>query len=480
MRFIFKMKPINCFNPKSLPVIIGFWILFFFLIRMIGITNPPLEIGHNWRQTTGLMVARNFMEVDPNILYPRIDATEGDTGIIGMEFPLLSYLHFIIAKLLGYSHWYGRLINLFVSSLGVFFFYKILERFFNQKVALYSSLFLLSSIWFAFSRKTMPDTFSASIAIIGLYYGIDYLLSGRLKNLSLYAILTTLAILAKIPAVIFLVIILLPFFNRLIDWRRKLHITMITILPVALTFLWYFVWNPYLAETYGYWYNSGKDIGIGYMEIMQNIGETLQNFYFSAFQGYLVFVISLAGLILAIIKRNWILLTVFGLLFLVFVGYILKSGFFFYHHNYYIIPFVPVLALLAGYYISSIKIRWLAVLLISIGIAESVANQQHELFIKSSEKYKLDLEEIADIFSSRDDLIAINGDGNPQQLYLSHRKGWVINSNQLMNMEYIESIRSKGCKYLIINKNYYKQKMEIDWNVVYEDSNFIAYSLLME
>lgn len=52
---------------------IRFWILVFFLLRMYGIMNPPLEVVHNWRQTTVTMVARNFYETDPNILYPRID-----------------------------------------------------------------------------------------------------------------------------------------------------------------------------------------------------------------------------------------------------------------------------------------------------------------------------------------------------------------------------------------------------------------------
>ena len=69
---------------------IEFWIVLFFIIRLIGITNAPLEIAHNWRQVTGLMVARNFLEVDSAIFYPRIDDTQGGTGIIGMEFPLLN------------------------------------------------------------------------------------------------------------------------------------------------------------------------------------------------------------------------------------------------------------------------------------------------------------------------------------------------------------------------------------------------------
>ena len=113
---------------------IEFWIVFFFLIRLVGITNPPIEISHSWRQVTGLMVARNFQESDNNILYPRVDDNNGETGIIGMEFPVMNYIYFIFADLFGYSHWYGRLINLIVSTIGLFYFYKIIEKYFGANV----------------------------------------------------------------------------------------------------------------------------------------------------------------------------------------------------------------------------------------------------------------------------------------------------------------------------------------------------------
>ena len=45
--------------------------------------DPPLEVAHNWRQTLGAMIARNFLETDNNILYPRIDITGEKTGITG-------------------------------------------------------------------------------------------------------------------------------------------------------------------------------------------------------------------------------------------------------------------------------------------------------------------------------------------------------------------------------------------------------------
>ena len=110
-----------------------FWIALFFIVRLFGISDPPLEAAHNWRQVTVNMVARNFLETDSNIFYPRIDICGEKTGITGMEFPLLNYLIFLFSKLFGYTHWYGRLINLFVSSFGVYYFYLLIKKKFHER-----------------------------------------------------------------------------------------------------------------------------------------------------------------------------------------------------------------------------------------------------------------------------------------------------------------------------------------------------------
>src|SRR3989344_7431345 len=98
---------------------IRFWIVLFFVLRLYGITNPPIEIAHNWRQVTGDMVARNFYEVDNNILYPRLDFGGEKTGITGTEFPVLNYLMYLLSLIFGFHDWFGRLINLIVSSYGI-------------------------------------------------------------------------------------------------------------------------------------------------------------------------------------------------------------------------------------------------------------------------------------------------------------------------------------------------------------------------
>ena len=144
---------------------IRFWIVIAFVIRLVGITNPPLEAGHNWRQTTVTMVARNFSEVDANIFYPRIDFAGEKTGITGMEFPIFNYLIYGVNELFGYQHWYGRLINLVFSSFGIYFFFLLVRRYWNHETAFLSALILIFSVWFVFSRKIMPDTFSMTFLL---------------------------------------------------------------------------------------------------------------------------------------------------------------------------------------------------------------------------------------------------------------------------------------------------------------------------
>ncbi len=277
---------------------IEFWIFLFFMFRLWGITDPPLESGHNWRQITGLMVSRNFLEIDSNIFFPRVDENNGGTGIIGMEFPILNYLHFLLSFIFGYQHWYGRLINLIVSSLGIFYFYKLIKVVFNENLAFYSSIGLLTSTWFVFSRKMMPDTFCMALMFIGLYFGYQYLIKKHWKKLLLFFLFTSLGSLAKIPAIIGFSFVLLFW------WKLKPTIKIMWVQSVFMVFtcilvyLWYFLWNPYLSENYGNWYNLGKSFSQGFEELSHNLPKIMENFYFHSFNSFILFGLSLYGFIL--------------------------------------------------------------------------------------------------------------------------------------------------------------------------------------
>ena len=100
------------------------------------------------------------------------------------------------------------------------------------------------------------------------------------------------------------------------------------------------------------------------------------------------------------------------------------------------------MALISGYCIGGINKKWIFITCIIIGLSESILNQQHDFFIKESE-YKLELESISDLVSSKKDLIAINGNDNPQQLYLAHRKGWTCSDSLITDLSFINNIQKK-------------------------------------
>lgn len=461
---------------------IRFWIILFFVVRLIGITNPPLEVGHNWRQTTVTMVARNFLEVDNNIFFPRIDFAGEKSGITGMEFPLLNYLIYIISEIFGYQHWYGRLINLIVSSIGIWYFYRLTRKYFAENIAFYSSIILIVSIWFQFSRKIMPDTFAMSLIIACIYYGANYLegktKKGSVKNLLAYFVLMVLGVLSKLPSGYLLVVFCFPLLNKQISLKRKIIFSGATVfgmLPVA---FWYFYWVPYLVETYGFWhFFMGKSMGEGVREIFQNLNLTLSRFYDTALK-FIGFATFLYGLIVSIVKKEQKIYLLFAVSFVAFSLIIFKAGFTFSHHNYYIIPFAPVMALIAGYGLSKIKYSKIAIIFIVAISIEGIANQYHDFRIKEKDKAILNLEKDLDKVSQREDLILINSGNYPTSIYFAHRKGWIESNEEILKDNYINDLKGKGLKYIVILKRNFGTEISLNnYESVLENEDYCIYEL---
>lgn len=460
---------------------IRLWIFVFFLIRLIGITHAPLEVSHNWRQTTVTMVARNFVEVDNNILYPRIDIAGDKSGITGMEFPVLNYLIYLLSLLFGYQHWYGRLINLVVSSVGLFYFFKLAKLLFTQKTAFYATIILMCSIWFSYSRKIMPDTFSVSFILAGMYYGYRYLYVDNKGNKSihllLYGVLITLGMLSKLPASFLLVCFIIPMLDKDLKVNRKLGFILISIIAVIPVIGWYFLWVPHLVETYGFWhFFMGKSFLQGSQEIVADLDNTLKKFYEEAlkFVGFFAFVV---GVGYSIKNKNRLLLQILVISFLAFAVIILKAGSTFPHHSYYIIPFVPVMALVAGYGLSSIKYTNLAMLFLLLIVLEGTLNQMHDFRIKDEAKALLRLEADMDKVSNRNDLILINSGQYPTPMYFAHRKGWVESNEQIQQTRYINELAAKGLKHVVIMKKVFGSEITLNHPVVMDNEDYRIYRI---
>ena len=229
-------------------------------------------------------------------------------------------------------------------------------------------------------------------------------------------------------------------FKKYIPLTRKLVFCLTGFIFVFITLLWYQYWVPFLVQNFGFWhFFMGKSIFIGLEEILHNIPETLKRFYDSAIK-YIGFLVFLFGMIQFVRNKNRPLIYLFSLSIIGFTFIILKSGFTFYHHNYYVIPFVPIMALICGYGLDQIKNNKISMfLLFSIGI-EGVLTQQHDFFIRPEYRAIENLEKDLDLVSKREDLILINSGNYPTPMYFAHRKGWVDANENIQKTMYLSLI----------------------------------------
>jgi hypothetical protein len=459
---------------------IRFWIVLFFVIRMYGITNPPLEVAHIWRQVTVNMVARNFLETDSNILYPRVDMAGDKTGITGMEFPLLNYSIYLLSLIFGFEHWYGRLINLIVTSVGIYFFYLILKRFISQRIAFYSSLILLVSIWFMYGRKIMPDTFSMSLVLIGMYYSLVFMTDGKSYRVLLFLVFSGFGVLSKLPSGYILGLLVLPLLDITIPAARKWPVVITCTLILLFTSVWYFCWVPHLVKTFGYWhFYMGTSFHQGFSAIIRHAGGAAEKFYFSALFSFVALALFAGGLILAFIRKERLLIRIMAISTFLFLIFMVKAGYTFTRHSYYVIPYVPVMALFGGYALHNIRNSLIRTLLIAAVIVEALANQQHDFRIHKDTQYYLGLEKIADSVSGRQDKILINGGFNPVDIYYTHRKGWTMETVEIFKDHNLDSVMANGCKFLFLNINELHDSIPaLPYRLAYEDDHFKIYTLM--
>jgi len=365
----------------------------------------------------------------------------------------MNYLVYLLYNLFGVDWWQGRLLNLIVSSLGCLFFYKTLFKFIKKEVAYPATLFLLASLWFSHSRKFMPDVFSTSLVIIAVYYGWSYLRKKGSLNLMLYFFLITFGLLSKLPAFLMTVLLVPAIFDRTIEFNKKLKIILISFLALMPSIWWYFYWAPKLTADYGYYYFfMGSDIGKSLGFLISEWKQTLSRFYSDAI-GYVGFGFYVIGTIYTFIKKEKKLLLILVSVFVLQTVFMLKGGETFAHHTYYIISFVPAMAIFSAYFVSQIKIKWLYFILIAVVVLEGVLNLQHDFMPKPSETYRLKLEEVANKYTTQTDLIAINNEANPSSLYFAHRKGWTLANSVASNPNLLKEITDKDCKLFIWDKH---------------------------
>ncbi len=454
---------------------IRIYLALFFAIALIGITNPPIEV-HAWRQAFTNTIARNFLEIDNNILYPRINSSGIREGVVASEFPIFNYLIYMVSTVFGHQHWYGRLINLIFSTLGIYFFYRIIQQIWNRQFAFCAALILQMSIWFTYARKVMPDTFSIALMLGAIFFALQYLDKGKIWRLLTFGILASLGGLSKIPATVLLSLLGIAFISPQFTLQRRGYVLGTTAISISIIAFWYFVWDPHLLATYGNQLYYPRSLVEGAKEIIGMWQLSLKQFYFYGLRSYVGFAFFLLGIMALFKQKDKLMVAIFGLGTLVFLFFIAKTGKVFSLHTYYMIPYVPLMALMAAYGMYTfVPKKWLYLALGAV-VIEGFANQQHELRLKKENLHLLTLEkEIVDHHISQDAKIVVSGGLNPMVMYFAHRNGWSVDNYELLDPNYLQKCSREGAEYVLV---YHKQFSEtLPLPILHQDQFFTLYQM---
>ena len=273
----------------------------------------------------------------------------------------------------------------------------------------------------------MPDTFAVSLIIAGIYFGFKFLKNNNAnsiwKEALAFFLLLLLGVLAKLPSGYLLIVFVFPIIDASIAFQRKVLFVFLSVVALLPALWWYFYWVPFLVETYGFWHFF---IGFGLF-----VWGMFSVYHQKARRIFWIFAVPLCS----------------------FSIVILKAGYTFPHHSYYIIPFVPVMALVAGFGLSSIDNKKLRIFLMTAIAIEGIANQQHDFFLKPNSQQLLNLESDLNQISQPNDLIAINSGDVPTPMYFAHRKGWIIHQDDLLNESFRDELKEKGLKFIVVLNN---------------------------
>ncbi|MBP6825797.1 MAG: glycosyltransferase family 39 protein [Saprospiraceae bacterium] len=454
---------------------IRLWILVLFLIRLENIDLPPLD-EHSWRQTITLGVARNYLEWDADFFHPRTVICDSRGGIQAQEFPLFNYCIFLLWKIFGAHDWCYRLFNLIVASFGLFAFSKIVRRLTDEKTALYSTVVFGVSVAFMYARKGMPDVFAVSLTLMGIQWAWRYLDEKKQWQLLLFFLLTATGLLCKMPAACVLAFLAPLALNTQDDKKTRIELAGAGALALATMAAWYFVWVPWAEKEYGFPLFYPQGIAEGFQQLVAMRDDTLSRFYPIALTSKLAFVFFLAGLFWMFREKNRALTTIFATSTLLLFALMLKAGATFSGHVYYIIPYVPVMSLLAGYGLQQvIRSENLRIVLLIAIATEAVYFHKTDFFIPWQEKKFIKLESITDSVVPKDSRVLVNGkNGSPAMMYFTHRLGWTVD-DRMKDSHWLDGENTVGLNYVIIDRSQWKDS--IPYPMLYEDNEFRIFKI---
>ena len=333
--------------------------------------NLPPQSRHVWRQCLTLAAARNFYEEDMNILKPRIDRRQDQSGATGMQFPSYEYLVALGYELFGEHNWVHRTGSFLVFGLGVWGTYELFLVLFGSgwAAALGAWCFCWSPELFYFGISALPDILALTACVWGLALFLKWFKEEKTVWLALSWPICVLAGLTKIQflAIGFPMAALVLVNRRRWTPRQWAVFTLYGVTCGGVVLAWYFhaVWliRTTGLDDYGINFYPVRDFPTGLKILWHNVHSEIPELML----GYAASVFFVFGAVATAregVRRSvWFYPMAAWAAALAFY-YLMEWGRMGVH-SYYLLPFLPLLLLVAVKGAEEMKDgRWRALLLV--------------------------------------------------------------------------------------------------------------------
>lgn len=449
-------------NKIAITVIFLIIVISGITARLYKIDSPPAD-HQEWRQCDTASMARNFYRNGTSILYPQIDWGGKNGGYVESEFPLFPYAVSIIYRVTGIDFKFGRIFSVILFPFSALLIFLITEIMYDRTAGITSLfVFTFSPLSVYYSRTFMPESLLLFFILLAFYLILRWRETGRNYCLYLSSAIFSFALLVKALVLFLLPVLLLIIIDT--DKKKKKtikDITIFSILSLIAPFFWY-------LHAYLIFMETGTTFGIfsgGFLKFGTAVDWANWEFYEKLFSRIFILLLTPFGFILFLTglpakdeqKDNRFLYL--WLLLLPLITLSVSKGF--YAHDYYLISFLPVFSIIAGKSIIPLKSNleklkvksiFTVLLFASSILLSSYYALDKNMYIDGG-LYKINRKLInmgtfIEKNSGANDLVAIAGTTDvtplPSLFYLSDRRGWYMNKNDLKTIRDIEKLKDEG------------------------------------
>ena len=429
--------------------------------------GEALDAPHVWRQSDTGQYIRDFHQNGIDLFHPKV-CWMGGHGTLVLEFPLPEAIAAIGYGITGEDHRTARIIFLVFFLVSCIYLWRTLRLIFKNGVPEVATiLYAAAPLSIFYSRAVHIDFTAVAFSHIMLYFLIKAIQQESRADLIKGVIWGTLAVLVKAPYVFYFTLPLLIAVHRSGKWKFALRNMFWAIIPVVAFFLWRSHVSAVngAAPDWGFMLSYNRFTNMDYWYYGNWSMRWEWDLWDDIFQRIRIEILGWVGMIAATVglifsfrgKKGFIALSwLLGSMIYVFVFFNLNV-----RHNYYQIPLIAPLCLLAG--IGIVKFsgllqnwKWLPILALVLAfIFESY--QSSELRYFRQPHVQQAISQLIMETSEPDDLVIVStGSSTPQFpniLYGAHRKGWSYPVD-LQNPTVLYNLKDEGAsKAYFITRN---------------------------